>query len=129
MRTTRKNLDGAPWNEALADCIEGVRERVVGEGPPTRFGVEGVFFDAGVKLVVYGEINARTIPRLETILEGLLMLRPAKVTVEMTEPIGTATRRWIAGREDGVVAFLSSAATLDAGSIVEAAEHADVLAS
>jgi hypothetical protein len=71
------------------------------------FRVDGVFFDRDVKVVVHGDITSETVPRLETVLEGLLMLHPTAVVVEMdsSTSLEAEVRRWIEQREDDIVHF------------------------
>ena len=46
------------------------------------FRVEGLYVDDGMRVVIYGEMTSRSLPKLQAILDGLLLLRPAALTVE-----------------------------------------------
>ena len=49
---------------------------------PGAFHVEGIYVEDGMRVVVYGKVTTASIPQLETVLNGLLLLHPAKLTIE-----------------------------------------------
>lgn len=56
-------------------------ERVVAV-PQGDFRVEGVYVEEGIRVVIYGEVTFLCLARLETVLRGLLQLRPDRLVVE-----------------------------------------------
>lgn len=105
-----------PAAPCQADESSVSRLRVVEVHASGDIGIEGVLLNSELYLVVYGELDAATIPRLETVLDGLLMLRPRTITVEI-ERAGDCdfeARQWMGERADDIVRFCFESSAEDA---------------
>lgn len=101
-RDGRSALGSAPPRRT----ISALRRRGRRHACSRQFGIEGVVAGTGVALVVYGPVDAATIPRLEQILDTLASRGAAFVTVELAESdLSADARVWIASRRSASVRF------------------------
>jgi hypothetical protein len=82
---------GVRRNDALSQRVEALRERVVGTARARgTFGVDGLVFDDGARLLLHGQVNHSTVPHLEAVLDGVVALRPSRLTVDPSETTGVS---------------------------------------
>jgi hypothetical protein len=73
------------WSDRLATRAEAVHEKVKGRNiEQSAFFVDDLHVGEAAVLSLHGDLSSRSVPQLEAILDGLVILRPARLIVDLS---------------------------------------------